>query len=185
MRCRPKLGVMRVASSESTLAHARALQEPAVAGCEASKGRSSTPGRMCVESSVGTSVTARCDERGYAIKPLDASTWDAFARLAEKHNGMGFGGCWCTWCHSRVGRPEGEKGRPWKERLVREGEARAALVFDRDAAVAWCQYGSPDELPIRTHRARRSRPSFSTTLRAASTNRPASPIFALRARTIA
>src|SRR5213076_1580500 len=60
----------------------------------------------------------------YAIKPLDASTWDAFARLAEKHNGMGFGGCWCTWFHSRVGRPEGEKGRPWKERLVREGRSR-------------------------------------------------------------
>ena len=37
----------------------------------------------------------------YTIKPLDASTWDAFERLAEKHNGMGFGGCWCTWFHSR------------------------------------------------------------------------------------
>ena len=82
----------------------------------------------------------------YAIKPLDASTWDAFARLAEKHNGMGFGGCWCTWFHTREGRPEGLKGRPWKERLVREGDAHAALVFDGDAAVAWCQYGSPDEL---------------------------------------
>ena len=34
-------------------------------------------------------------------------------------------------------------GRPWKERLVREGEAHAALVSDGDAAVAWCQYGSP------------------------------------------
>src|SRR6266508_2011263 len=56
----------------------------------------------------------------YAIGALDASTWDAFAPLAEKHKGMGFGGCWCTWFHSRVGRPEGEKGRPWKERLVRK-----------------------------------------------------------------
>jgi GNAT superfamily N-acetyltransferase len=65
---------------------------------------------------------------------------------------MGFGGCWCTWFHSRVGRPEGEKGRPWKERLVREGDAHAALVFDGDAAVAWCQYGSPDELPNIHHR---------------------------------
>ena len=50
----------------------------------------------------------------YAIRGLDASTWGAFARLAEKHNGMGFGGCWCTWFHSRVDRPEGEKGRPWR-----------------------------------------------------------------------
>jgi GNAT superfamily N-acetyltransferase len=83
----------------------------------------------------------------YEIRALDATTWDAFARLAEKHNGMGFGGCWCTWFHSREGRPEGEMGRPWKERLVREGKAHAALVFDGDAAVAWCQYGSPEELP--------------------------------------
>ena len=88
----------------------------------------------------------------YAIRALDASTWDAFARLAEKHSGMGFGGCWCTWFHSREGRPEGEKGRPWKERLVREGNAHAALVFDGDAAVAWCQYGTPDELPRIHHR---------------------------------
>jgi GNAT superfamily N-acetyltransferase len=43
-------------------------------------------------------------------------------------------------------------GRPWKERLVREGNAHAALVFDGDAAVAWCQYGSPEELPRIHHR---------------------------------
>ena len=74
----------------------------------------------------------------YVIKRLDVSTWDAFARLAEKHNGMGSGGCGCTWFHSREGRPEGEKSRPWKERLVREGNAHAALVLDGNAAVAWC-----------------------------------------------
>jgi hypothetical protein len=83
----------------------------------------------------------------YEIRALDASTWDAYARLLDKHKGAGFGGCWCTWFHSREGRPEGEKGRPWKERLVREGHAHAALVFDGNDAVAWCQYGSPDELP--------------------------------------
>ena len=27
-----------------------------------------------------------------AIRALDVSTWDAFARLVEKHNGSGFGG---------------------------------------------------------------------------------------------
>ena len=73
-------------------------------------------------------------------------------RSRRSTDGMGFGGCWCTWFHSREGRPEGEKGRPWKERLVREGKARAALVFDGDAAVAWCQYGSPEELPNIHHR---------------------------------
>src|SRR5262245_65408286 len=76
----------------------------------------------------------------YEIRALDASTWDAYARLLDKHKGCGFGGCWCTWFHSREGSPEGEKGRPWKERLVREGDAHAALVFDGDDAVAWCQY---------------------------------------------
>jgi len=54
--------------------------------------------------------------------------------------------------HSRVDRPDGEVGRPWKERLVREGKAHAALVFDGDAAVAWCQNGSPEELPRIAHR---------------------------------
>src|SRR6188768_3766659 len=48
----------------------------------------------------------------YTIKPLDASTWDAFERLAEKHNGMGFGGCWCTWFHSRIGKARGRKRPP-------------------------------------------------------------------------
>jgi GNAT superfamily N-acetyltransferase len=33
----------------------------------------------------------------YEIKPLDASTWDAFARLVEKHNGCGFGGITCIF----------------------------------------------------------------------------------------
>ena len=88
----------------------------------------------------------------YEIRPPDASTWDAFAQLAEKHKGMGFGGCWCTWFHTREGRPEGEMGRPWKERLVREGESACGLVFDGDAAIAWCQFGSPEELPRISHR---------------------------------
>jgi len=88
----------------------------------------------------------------YEIRPLDPSTWDAFARLVDKHNGCGFGGCWCTWFHSPEGRPEGEKGRPWKERLVREGKAHAVLVFDGDTAVAWAQYGSPEVLPRIYHR---------------------------------
>jgi hypothetical protein len=28
----------------------------------------------------------------YSIRPLGAETWDAFARLAENHNGV-WGGC--------------------------------------------------------------------------------------------
>jgi hypothetical protein len=46
----------------------------------------------------------------HAIRALDATTWDAFAQLVERHNGCGFGGCWCTSLHPREGRPEDEKG---------------------------------------------------------------------------
>jgi GNAT superfamily N-acetyltransferase len=90
----------------------------------------------------------------YLIRPLGAETWDAFARLCEKHSGMGFGGCWCTWFHPRRADQDTdvEAGRPYKELLVREGRAHAALVFDGDAAVGWCQFGPPAELPRIYHR---------------------------------
>ena len=89
----------------------------------------------------------------YTIRPLDTETWDAFARLCEKYNGMGFGGCWCTWFHPRHGQGgDVEPGRPYKEHMVREGRAHAALVFDGDVAVGWCQFGTPQELPSIYHR---------------------------------
>jgi GNAT superfamily N-acetyltransferase len=84
----------------------------------------------------------------YTIRPLDATTWDAFARFVDKHNGV-WGGCWCTWFHPQCAdrQPGAAGNRAYKERLVREGRAHAALVFDGDDAVAWCEYGSPEELP--------------------------------------
>jgi GNAT superfamily N-acetyltransferase len=42
--------------------------------------------------------------------------------------------------------------RALKEQLVREGKAHAALVFDGDVAVGWCEYGTPEELPNIYHR---------------------------------
>jgi GNAT superfamily N-acetyltransferase len=134
----------------------------------------------------------------YTIKALGPDTWDAFAGLAERHSGAGFG-CWCTWFHREThagpgaqsactgkgqsgdcaalcdvcpyGDPrsrltsEGAKGAARvlsprcglpgpvvKQRLVNEGRAHAALVFDGDVAVAWCQYGTPGELPGIQHR---------------------------------
>jgi hypothetical protein len=65
----------------------------------------------------------------------------------------GGGGCWCTWFHPACAEKgeSSEANRAYKERLVREGKAHAALVFDGDVAVAWCQYGSPDELPSIYH----------------------------------
>jgi len=45
-----------------------------------------------------------------------------------------------------------EANRSLKRRLVAEGRAHAALVYDGDEAVAWCEYGTPAELPNIYHR---------------------------------
>ncbi len=107
----------------------------------------------------------------YTIKSLGPDTWDAFAELAERHNGV-WNGCWCTWFHAAAGSGgrmvlvQGDAGQPAcaergqsaegnraiKEQLVNEGRAHAALVFDGDVAVAWCEYGTPEELPNIYHR---------------------------------
>ncbi|MBX6354532.1 MAG: GNAT family N-acetyltransferase [Micromonosporaceae bacterium] len=81
----------------------------------------------------------------YTIRPLDVSTWDAFAELVERNNGI-YGGCWCIGYHPE-GRLKGINYRQAKQDRVRTGRAHAALVFDEDGLVqGWCQYGSPEEL---------------------------------------
>ena len=81
----------------------------------------------------------------YTIRPLDASTWDEFAELVERNNGI-FGGCWCIGYHPECGQ-KGISHRAVKEERVRSGRAHAALVLDEEgAAQGWCQYGSPEEL---------------------------------------
>lgn len=82
---------------------------------------------------------------GYVVKPLTTETWPAFARLVERHNGV-WGGCWCMAFHPEGGQ-KGADHRAQKEGRVRDGQAHAALVFDSDVCVGWCQFGSPDELP--------------------------------------
>ena len=47
-----------------------------------------------------------------------------------------------------------EQNRAEKEVRVSEGRAHAALVYDDEACVGWCQFGVPDELPrIKNRRA--------------------------------
>lgn len=89
----------------------------------------------------------------YTIKPLDPDTWDAFVQLGNKHNGV-WNGCWCNSFHPRRGEQfKGWEGsREYKRSLVCGGVAHAALVFDGDTAVGWCQYGTPSELPNIYHR---------------------------------
>ena len=86
----------------------------------------------------------------FTVKPLNTETWPDFARLVERHNGV-WGGCWCLWFHQKpTGTKEGNK--TVKHGLVCEGKARAALVFDGEIAVGWCQYGRPEELPRIYHK---------------------------------
>jgi len=73
---------------------------------------------------------------GYRVEPLTPQTWPAFADLAERHNGV-FGGCWCVWFHCHPDPPERRDigNRAFKQRMVDEGRAHAALVFDGDEAI--------------------------------------------------
>jgi GNAT superfamily N-acetyltransferase len=87
-------------------------------------------------------------EPAYTTRPLDADTWDDFARLVEANNGV-WGGCWCMGFH-----PEGVgkgttavQNRDAKREHVRTGTVHQILVYDGDHCVGWCQYGAPAELP--------------------------------------
>jgi GNAT superfamily N-acetyltransferase len=100
-------------------------------------------------------VAAGSEERmsEYMVRALGPDTWDGFAGLAQRHNGV-FGGCWCTYFHTMHSEKtfDADDNRSLKRRLVEEGRAHAALVYDGDEAVAWCEYGSPEELPNIYHR---------------------------------
>jgi hypothetical protein len=81
----------------------------------------------------------------FTTKALDESTWPDFADLVERSGGV-WGGCWCLGFH-----PEGFQGSPEANRdakleRVRTDAAHAALVFDGDTCVGWCQFGSATEL---------------------------------------
>jgi GNAT superfamily N-acetyltransferase len=81
----------------------------------------------------------------YVVKALDESTWPAFAALVERNNGI-FGGCWCMGFHEDAKGTEPPK-RERKLARVRTGNAHAALVFDGDDCLGWCQFGAPSEVP--------------------------------------
>jgi len=93
------------------------------------------------------------DTADLTVRALSPDTWQPFADLVERHNGV-FGGCWCTYNQATPAEKtyDRESNRQTKERLVREGRAHAALVFDGDDAVAWCEFGSCEELPNIYHR---------------------------------
>ena len=91
----------------------------------------------------------------YTVKALDETTWQAFAALVEHNNGI-FGGCWCMGFHpkeARQGPATAGLNRDRKLERVRAGTAHAALVFDGQDCVGWCQFGEPDEVPRIKNRA--------------------------------
>lgn len=97
----------------------------------------------------------RRHRRRFRIAPLSPQTWDAFADLAERHNGV-WGGCWCTYFH-RYPDPVEERralgNREFKHQLVLAGRAHAALVLDDDdVAIAWAQFGPVEEVANIHHR---------------------------------
>lgn len=84
----------------------------------------------------------------FTIRALDESTWEGFAALVEANNGI-FGGCWCMGFHPK---PDGDVDAPVDKRelkleRVRSRTTHAALVYDGDECVGWCQFGAPEELP--------------------------------------
>lgn len=86
------------------------------------------------------------DGSPYVVRALDESTWEPFAALVERNNGI-FGGCWCMGFHGGLSRDDPARNRAAKLQRVRQGQAHAALVFAGDDCVGWCQFGPPDELP--------------------------------------
>jgi GNAT superfamily N-acetyltransferase len=130
---------MRVVGTAGTRRDPKAPHEPASSGrWPGERGRRSA--------GIGWSGTMAA--ASYSIEALDESTWDAFAALVEANNGV-FGGCWCIGFHPEdVSRQnDAALNRERKLERVRAGTTHAALVFDGDDCVGWCQFGAPAELP--------------------------------------
>ena len=85
-------------------------------------------------------------EPRYTVHALNQSTWPAFAALVEANNGI-FGGCWCMAFHPKESWAGVTDKRAAKEQRVRDGSAHAALVFEGEDCVGWCQFGAPGEVP--------------------------------------
>lgn len=100
---------------------------------------------------------ATSDPGPTVTKALTPQTWPLFDALVERHNGI-FGGCWCVWFHPECAEKNqnAEGNRALKKRLVDDGVAHAALVVrqgdEGEEAIAWAEYGTPEELPNLHHR---------------------------------
>jgi hypothetical protein len=66
-------------------------------------------------------------EPTYTVRALDESTWDAFAALVERNNGV-FGGCWCMGFHPEGGDRKVKPAVRRERKLERQGVASAGLA---------------------------------------------------------
>ncbi|WP_394275402.1 GNAT family N-acetyltransferase [Luteococcus sp.] len=83
---------------------------------------------------------------GYTVAALGSDTWDVFAELVERNNGV-YGACWCIGYHPECGKIPRSAHQQVKHDRVLQGEAHAALLVDPEGRCqAWAQYGSPEEL---------------------------------------
>lgn len=99
-------------------------------------------------------MTKTLDIDGYEVKPLTIDTWPDFEALAGRHNGV-FGGCWCAYFHCHTDRENLQRelgNQQFKKRMLEDGIAHAALLYDDGEAIAWAEYGTVDELPNIHHR---------------------------------
>lgn len=83
----------------------------------------------------------------FTVRALDPETWSAFAALVDANGGI-FGGCWCMGFHPDGGGKDATAAGNRRKKLsrVKAGSAHAALVFEADACVGWCQFGEPEEV---------------------------------------
>jgi GNAT superfamily N-acetyltransferase len=82
-------------------------------------------------------------------RALDNAAWPAFADLVQRCDAFP-SGCWCMAFHSEgvaKGADHAAVNRERKQARVVAGTAHAALVFEGDVCVGWCQFGPSDELP--------------------------------------
>lgn len=79
------------------------------------------------------------------VRPLDASTWEAFEELCEASSSYP-SGCWCIGFHEEGPTRDATCNRERKRARVLAGTTHAALVLEGDRCVGWCQYGPASEV---------------------------------------
>lgn len=86
------------------------------------------------------------DTAGRTVRALDASTWDAFDEVCRNSDGFP-SGCYCIGFHEEGPvAHDATRNRERKQARVLTGTTHAALVFEGDVCVGWCQFGPPDEV---------------------------------------